>query len=102
MIKVKNNSKKLYAHTVKNTDKDGNTIAKDYFLKPLSTLDVPEDVAQIWFKTKDIVEFVEPKEAKAEKAALEKENAALKAEIEKLKNETKAADEKVKAKKTDK
>lgn len=43
--------------------------------------DIPEDIAEIWLKTGEVVEFVEPKEAKA----LENENAKLKAELEAIK-----------------
>lgn len=90
MIKVKNNSNHLYSH-----DK--------YFLQPHGILDVPEEVAKIWYKTGEVVEFVEPKEAKAkeekaqkEKEALEKENADLKAKLAALEKEAKAKEEKVK------
>lgn len=43
--------------------------------------DIPEEVAKVWLKSGEVVEFVEPKEAKA----LEDENAKLKAELAKLK-----------------
>lgn len=43
--------------------------------------DIPEDIAKIWLKTGEVVEFIEPKEAKA----LENENAKLKAELEAIK-----------------
>ena len=43
--------------------------------------DIPDDIAKVWLKTGEVVEFVEPKEAKA----LEDENAKLKAELENLK-----------------
>lgn len=105
MIKVKNNSKHLYSHSVKETNKDGKVTIKDYFLQPQGVLDVPEEVAKIWFKTNDIVEFVEPEEAKAkekkiqkEKEALEKENASLKAKITAL-EEAKAKEKKEKKEK---
>lgn len=88
MIKVKNNSNHTYSH-----DK--------YFLQPQGILDIPEKVAEIWYKTGEVVEFVEPKEAKAkeekalkEKEALEKENADLKAKLAKLEKEATAKKEK--------
>lgn len=84
MIKVKNTSNCLYMHSVTTPDKGGKLKTIDYCLKPQSILDVPEEIANIWLKTKDVVEYVEPKEAKAEKEALEKENAELKAKIQEL------------------
>ena len=43
--------------------------------------EIPDEIAKIWIKTGEVVEFIEPKQAKA----LEDENAKLKAELEKLK-----------------
>ena len=62
--------------------------------------EVDDKIAKIWLKTGKVVEFVEPKEAKA----LEDENAKLKEELAKLKaKETEVKDVKpVAAKKTTK
>lgn len=69
----------------------------EYKLAPGSDIKVPDEVAEIWLATGDIVEYVDPTEAKAkenkaadEMAKLKKENKTLKAELEKLKAEAKA------------
>ena len=46
--------------------------------------DIPEEIAKVWLKTGEVVEFVEPKQAKA----LEDENAKLKAELDAIKKTT--------------
>lgn len=62
-----------------------------YQLAAGANMEVSADVAKLWLATGDIVEYVDPKEAKAkeekaaeEKAKLEAENAKLKAELQKL------------------
>ena len=67
-MNVLNNSKRAYQHG-------------EYKLLPGCTLNVPAEVAEIWLKTGEIVEYVEPAEAKA----IEAENAKLKAELEAIK-----------------
>lgn len=87
-MRVYNKSRRMYQHG-------------EYNLAPDANLSVPEDVAKILLATGDVVEYVDPAEAKKaeEKAAklqaeLADENAKLKAELEKLKAEAKKAEEK--------
>lgn len=90
MMRVYNKSARMYQHSM-----DGQT----YNLKPKTDLEVPEEVAKVWLLTGEVVEYVDPQEARKaqEQAAkkqseLEDENAKLKAELEKLKKaNTKAA-----------
>lgn len=83
-MRVENKSKRMYQHGA-------------YNLPPGANIEVSQEVAEIWLATGDVVEYVDPSEAKAKEAkaaetqkALEDENAKLKAEIEKLKAEAKA------------
>lgn len=69
----------------------------EYQLPVGANLEVPKEVADLWLSTGEIVEYVDPKEAKAkeekaqkEKEALEKENADLKAKLAELEKEAKA------------
>lgn len=89
-MRVYNKSKRMYEHG-------------EYKLAPSSDIKVPDEVAEIWLATGDIVEYVDPAEAKKAEAkaaenlkALEDENAKLRAEIEKLKAEAKKAEKKTK------
>lgn len=89
-MRVYNKSKRMFQHTLKGVD---------YNLKPKSDIVVPDEVAKIWLATGEVVEYVDPQEARnAQEAAakkqgeLEAENEKLKAELEKLKKaEAKAA-----------
>lgn len=74
MIKLQNNTKTTFLH--------GN-----YKLGPGEILDVPENIAQIWQKHNNVIEYVAPEDAKAKEDAYEKEIAKLKAELEALKKE---------------
>ena len=82
-MRVYNKSKRMFQHTLKGVD---------YNLKPKSDIVVPDEVAKIWLATGEVVEYVDPQEARnAQEAAakkqgeLEAENERLKAELEKLK-----------------
>lgn len=82
-MRVYNKSKRMFQHTLKGVD---------YNLKPKSDIVVPDEVAKIWLATGEVVEYVDPQEARnAQEAAakkqgeLEAENEKLKAELEKLK-----------------
>lgn len=60
MITVYNNSQRAYVHEIK----DGEKI-KVYRLNPHTKLSVPDEVAKIWLKSKEIMEAVnEDKDAK--------------------------------------
>lgn len=83
-MRVHNKSKRMYQHG-------------EYNLPAGANIEISKEVAEIWLATGDVVEYVDPSEAKAKEAkaketqkALEDENAKLKAEIEKLKAEAKA------------
>lgn len=89
-MRVYNKSQRMYQHG-------------EYKLPVGANLEVPKNVADIWLVTGEVIEYVDPKEAKAkdekaqkEKEALEKENADLKAKLAKLEKEAKAKEEKVK------
>ena len=88
-MKLQNKAKHAFQHSYMD-DKQALQIIE---ILPGEIKDIPEEIAKVWLKTGDVVEFVEPKEAKA----LEDENAKLKAELEKLK---KPAAKKPSAKKT--
>lgn len=74
----------MYQHTY--FDKENKFHAIN--LMPKTDAEIPDDIAEKWLKTGEVVEYVKPEEAKAKEAALEEENAKLKAEIEKLKKQT--------------
>lgn len=87
-MRVYNKSQRMYQHG-------------EYKLSPGANLEVPKNVADLWLSTGEIVEYIDPKEAKAkeekalkEKEALEKENADLKAKLAKLEKEAAAKKEK--------
>lgn len=91
-MRVYNKSRRMYEHG-------------EYKLPAGADIKVPDEVAKIWLATGDIVEYVDPAEAKKAEAkaaenlkSLEDENAKLKAEIEKLKAEAKKAEAKDKEK----
>lgn len=54
-------------------------------LNPKTDAEIPDDIAEKWLKTGEVIEYVKPEEAKAKEAALAEENAKLKAELEALK-----------------
>lgn len=87
-MRVYNKSQRMYQHG-------------EYRLPVGANLEVPKNVADIWLKTGEVIEYVDPTEAKAkeekaqkEKEALEKENADLKAKLAKLEKEATAKKEK--------
>lgn len=93
-MKLYNKSNRIYQHSYLN-DKKKVVILNLY---PKQSADIPEDIAKLWLKSGEVVEYVDPAEAKkaeaeaAEKQAqLEDENAELKAEIKKLKEAAKKA-----------
>ncbi len=97
-MRVQNKSKRMYQHSA--IDKDNKLVTLNLY--PGADLEVPDNVAKLWLETGDVIEYVDPKEAKAkeakaaeEMAELEKENEALKAELAKLK-EAKAKEAKAK------
>ena len=94
-MRIYNKSSRTYQHT--EFDTNNNLVVIE--IKPKTNAEIPDKIAKIWLKTGDIVEYVEPKEAKAVQAKLEEENKKLKAELEALK---KAQPEEAKAKTTKK
>lgn len=75
-MKVHNKAKHAFQHSMYDTQK-GVTIIE---IAAGEIKDIPDDIAQIWINTGEVVEFVEPKQAKE----LEDENAKLKTELDKL------------------
>lgn len=84
-MKLKNNSKRNYVHSYL----DENASLTMLVLKPGEVKDIPDDVAKTWLKGRDVVEYVDPNQARIEKEKLEAENAKLKAELEAQKKEEK-------------
>lgn len=84
-MKVKNNSKRRYVHSYM----DEAMRLKMLILEPKAIMDVPDEVAKTWIKGRDVVEYVDPNQARIEKEKLEAENAKLKAELEAQKKEVK-------------
>ena len=74
MYKLYNNSERNYVHTLK----EGNKFVT-YRLKPKSDLLVPDEVAKIWLKSKEIMELGAQNDEK------DKEIERLKAELAKTK-----------------
>lgn len=85
-MKVKNNSKRRYVHSYM----DEAMRLKMLILEPKAIMDVPDEVAKTWIKGRDVVEYVDPNQARIEKEKLEAENAKLKAELEAQKKEEKS------------
>lgn len=84
-MKLKNNSKRNYVHSYL----DENANLTMLVLKPNEVKDIPDDVAKTWLKGRDVIEYVDPNQARIEKEKLEAENAKLKAELEAQKKEEK-------------
>lgn len=91
-MKIHNKAKHAFQHSLYNTQ-NGVTLIE---IQAGEIKDIPDEIAQIWINTGEVVEFVEPKQAKE----LEDENAKLKAELNKLKAEPKKAAPKKAVKKT--
>lgn len=81
-MKLHNQANHAFQHSFMN-DKNDLVIVE---IKAGEIKEIDDEIAKIWLKTGEVVEFVEPKEAKE----LENENAKLKAELEKLKAPQKA------------
>lgn len=79
-MKVQNKSRRTYQHSFFNT-KGALEIIN---LRPGCSLEVDDEVAKVWLKTGDVVEYADPKE----QAKLANENAKLKEELAKLKGES--------------
>lgn len=92
-MKIKNISKRNFCHA----KLDEKYKLQLLILAPNDIKDVPDEVAQSWLKSGEVIEFVEPKEAKK----LADENEALKKELEQLKSK-KTTKPKKKTSKTDK
>lgn len=80
-MRVYNKSSRIYQHTYI----DDKNVFHAINLNPKTDAEIPDDIAKAWLKTGEVVEYVEPEEAKAKEAALKEENAKLKAELEALK-----------------
>ncbi len=94
-MRVYNKSSRMYQHS--EMDKNNKLVVIN--LPPKADAEIPDNIAELWLKTGEVVEYVKPEEAKAAQAKLEEENAKLKAELEKLK---KAQPEEAKVKTTKK
>lgn len=93
-MRLENKSKRNYVHSVMNAKMQVELI----ILRPGENKEIPDEVAKSWIKSDEVVEYVDPKQAKAEKSALEDENKKLKAEIEELKAQKPANTDKPKTK----
>ena len=88
---VYNKSSRKYQHSEFNKENKLVTIE----LLPKTDAEIPDEIAEKWLKTGEVVEYVKPEDAKAKQAELEAEIAKLKAENEALKAE-KSKDDKPK------
>lgn len=80
-MRLYNKSKRTYQHTYYTADKIPVTIS----LNPKCNEEIPDEVAELWLKIGEVVEYVDPGRAKKVQADLEAENAKLKAEIKAMK-----------------
>lgn len=78
-MRVLNKSKRMYVHSVLNERKQPVML----ILKPGENLEVPDEIAEQWLRTGEVVKFADPGEVEA-----------LKAELEKLKKEKEEPKEK--------
>ena len=76
-MKLQNKSKRSYVHSY--LDENYKLVLLQ--LKPNEVKEIPDDIAKVWLKSGEVVQFVEPQEIKN----LENENAKLKEELEALK-----------------
>ena len=90
-MRVYNKSSRKYQHSEFNKENKLVTIE----LQPKTDAEIPDEIAEKWLKTGEVVEYVKPEDAKAKQAELEAEIAKLKAENEALKTE-KSKDDKPK------
>lgn len=74
-------------HTFQHSKYDKNFKLRVIEIKAGEVKEIDDDIAKIWLKNKKVVEYVEPKEAKAKEADLLKEIERLKAENAKLKGD---------------
>lgn len=82
-MKVKNISKHNFCHS----SLDEAYKLQMIILKPNEIADIPDEVAEKWIKTKQVIEYVEPKDVNE----LKNENAQLKKQLDKLYGEQKSA-----------
>lgn len=92
-MRLENKSERTFQHSY--FDKDNKLVILD--LKPRENKEIPDEIAAIWLATKEVIEYIDPAVAKAQKKVLEDENAKLKAEIEKLKKAAEPKGEPAKA-----
>lgn len=92
-MRLENKSERTFQHSY--FDKDNKLVILD--LKPRENKEIPDEIAAIWLATKEVIEYIDPAVAKAQKQALEDENAKLKAELDKLKNAAEIKGEPAKA-----
>ena len=81
---VENKSKRMYVHSVLNEKK----LAEMLTLKPGEHKNIPDEIAEQWLKTGEVIKYADPVEVEALKAEL----AALKAE-KKVEPKEKSLDE---------
>lgn len=93
-MKLHNKSKHPYQHSYLD---DKNNL-QSIVLNVGEVKEIPDNIAKIWIKMGEIVEFVAPEDAKATEKALLAQIEALKAENQKLKA-TKNKEVKIKGKK---
>lgn len=79
-MKVQNKSKRCYVHSVLNERKQ----AEMLILRPGENKEVPDEVAEQWLKTGEVIKYADPVEVEALKAEL----AALKAAKEDVKEKS--------------
>lgn len=93
-MKLHNKSKHPYQHSYLD---DKNNL-QSIVLNANEVKEIPDDIAKIWLKMGEVVEFVAPEDAKAKEEALKAEIEALKAENAKLKTDKPVAKVETKSK----
>ena len=71
-MRLYNKSKRIYQHSFYNKQNKLEVLN----LKPGQNAEIPTEVAKLWLATGDIVEYVDPKEAKAKETKAAEEKAA--------------------------
>ena len=93
-MKVHNKAKNPYQHSYLDDKNNLHSVV----INAGEIKEIPDDIAKIWVKMGDVVEFVDPAENKAKEEALKAEIEALKAENAKLKTDKPVAKVETKSK----
>lgn len=90
-MKIENKSKHAFQHSFMDDKQELQIIQ----IESGEIKDIPDDIAAKWLKSGEVIEYIEPENAKK----LANENAELKKELEKLKTDNKTVTKKTSKKK---